>query len=465
MEQSTFSLVKIKQFLKKHTHTHDIFIKNGIEKGRMRAYNMHIIEVFYMRNAKKRFSFVSNVALVVMLVLVVISVATNLFISTNQTLRDIGYPGTFRALFDYSLYADGHPARFAGQILSNLVAYVYMFAALLLFVLSLALVKHDKGAKAKCAFIALLVLVPATLGLTGGMINFFGEGYRTLMELGGPNAAGLIGLTLATFALDFAYLFFAALSLFYGLRIAVKVNKGELVEEPEEQCCCGGHQETPEEKAAREEKEAADRVALLDDIRKIVREELNRLDRVVIAKEAPVVYARPKQEPAPAPAPAPKPAPAPVEEEEDDEKRKSAQRIPFAQKMVKAEKDLQDKYNELKNEILAYGAKSRVSISGDTFRLHRKAYVKITLVGKTLKVYFALDPRDFVDSPIPVADASDKASYEEVPALLKVKSNLSVKRAKELVAQAMEKDGIKKEQDADNHNWIRDLRAELKAKK
>ena len=408
-----------------------------------------------MRNAKKRFSFVSNVALVVMLVLVVISVATNLFISTNQVLREMGYPGTFRALFDYSLYADGHPARFAGQILSNLVAYVYMFAALLLFVLSLVLVKHDKVAKAKCAFIALLVLVPATFGLTGGIINFFGEGYGTLMALGGPNAAGMIGLTLATFALDLVYLVFAALSLFFGLRIAVKVNKGELVEEPEE-CCCGRHEETPEEKAAREEKEAADRVALLEDIRKIVREELNRLDRVVIAKEAPVVYTKPQPEPQPAPV---------EEEEEDDEKRKSAPRVPFAQKMVKADKDLQDKYNELKNEILAYGAKSRVSISGDTFRLHRKAYVKITLVGKTLKVYFALNPRDYVDSPIPVTDASDKASYEEVPALLKVKSNLSVKRAKELVAQAMEKDGVKKESDPEDHNWIRDLRAELRAKK
>ena len=133
--------------------------------------------------------------------------------------------------------------------------------------------------------------------------------------------------------------------------------------------------------------------------------------------------------------------------------------------MVKADKEIQDKYNEIKNEILAYGAKSRVSIACDTFRLHRKAYVKINLVGKTLKVYFALNPKHYEDSPIPVQDASDKVAYEEVPALLKVKSNLSVKRAKELVRQAMEKDGVEKENEAENHNWIRDLRAELRAKK
>ena len=51
-------------------------------------------------------------------------------------------------------------------------------------------------------------------------------------------------------------------------------------------------------------------------------------------------------------------------------------RIPFAERLVDAEKEMQDNYNELKNEILAYGVKSRISNSGDTFRLHRKTYIK-----------------------------------------------------------------------------------------
>lgn len=227
------------------------------------------------------------------------------------------------------------------------------------------------------------------------------------------------------------------------------------MDEEEQPCCCGEHKETLEEKAAREEKEAAERVKLLEDIRRIVREELDKLDRIVIAKEAPVV--RVKSEPKPEPKPEPVP--------EVEEKRSVAQRIPFAKKVVKADKEIQEKYNEIKNEILAYGAKSRVSIAGDTFRIHRKPYVKITLIGKTLKIYFALDPKDYEESPIPVSDSSDKASYEEVPALLKVRSDLSVKRAKMLVADAMAKDGIKKEAEPEEHNWVKDLRAELKAKK
>lgn len=422
-----------------------------------------------MKKEKQAFSKVSKAALVCLVILILVAGWTNIYIWMSPTLKDLGFPGTLSMLFDYSRYAGGaHGARFSGQLLSNLVAYVFMLAAVLLFVLSLALIKHNKVVKAKCAIIGLGVLIPATFGLTGGIINFIGEGIGTLLKLGGSSIAALLALVIVTFLLDIVYLVLATICLVKGIKTAVKVNRGELpAYEEEEECCCGRHEETPEEKAEREEREAAQRVALLEDIRKVVKEELEKLDKVVIAKSVPVVYVEaknptmvPKKE-----EPKPAPAPAPVKEEEEESKKKSAPRIPFAEKMVKADKELQDKYNEIKNEILAYGVNSRVSIACDTFRLHRKAYVKINIVGKTLKVYFALRPKDFVDSPIPVMDASDKVAYEEVPALLKVKSNLSVKRAKELVKLAMEADGIAKENVAEEHNWIRDLRADLRSKK
>ncbi|MBQ6920541.1 MAG: hypothetical protein IJQ72_01425 [Bacilli bacterium] len=420
-----------------------------------------------MKKEKQAFSKVSKAALVCLVVLVLVAGWTNIYIWMSPTLKQLGFPGTLSMLFDYSRYAGGaHGARFSGQLLSNLVAYVFMLAAVLLFVLSLVLIKHNKGVKVKCAILGLGVLIPATFGLTGGIINFIGEGIGTLLKLGGSSIAALLALVIVTFLLDIVYLVLATICLVKGIKTAVKVNRGELpaYEEEEESCCCR-HEETPEEKAEREEREAAQRVALLEDIRKVVKEELEKLDKVVIAKSVPVVYVEAKNPTMVPKKEEPKPAPAPVKEEEEESKKKSAPRIPFAEKMVKADKELQDKYNEIKNEILAYGVNSRVSIACDTFRLHRKAYVKINIVGKTLKVYFALRPKDFVDSPIPVMDASDKVAYEEVPALLKVKSNLSVKRAKELVRLAMEADGIAKENVAEEHNWIRDLRADLRSKK
>lgn len=405
-----------------------------------------------MKSRKKQFSRVSNAALIVLAVLLVTAAIANVTILMSGTIRNTNYPGTLVMLFDYSRYSTGHSARFLGQVLSNSLAYLFALIGVILFIVSLVVIKHDKKVKWKCALIALGLFVPATIGLTGGIINFIGEGMKVLFKLGGRGMAAIAIAMGLTFLFDFVYLVLAFVTLFKGIRTAVKINRGDIVEEPEEEKY-GRYEESPEEKALREEKEAADRVSLLEDIRKIVREELDKLDRVVIAKEVETskIVTPVKEE---------------VEEEEEDGSFKgiSAPRIPFAKKIVKADKDLQDKYNEIKNDILAYGAKSRISIGGDTFRIHRKPYVKITLVGKTLKVYYALNANEFVDSPIPVLDASDKASYVEVPALLKVRSNLSVKRAKELTRLAMEKDGFTQDKEVEDHNWLKDIRAELRKK-
>ena len=404
-----------------------------------------------MKDAKRKFSLVSNLAIIVLVFLVFVAGGANVAIYMCTPLREAGFPGTLNMLFDYSKYAQNHDARFLGQIISNAVAYFFMLMAIVLFILSLALIRHDKVAKAKSAVIALFLLLPATLGLTGGIVNFFGEGFKVLMSVGGNDAAIVLFAVLATFLLDIIYLVLAILSLVQGLKTAVKVNRGELKAEEDEEVVT--YKESQEEKIARQINEEADRAQLLEDIRQIVKEELNKLDKVVIAKE--VLVEKPVEK---------KVEPTLVEEESQEEKRKGAPRVPFAKKMVKADKEIQEKYNEIKSEILAYGAKARVSISGETFRVHRKPYVKITLVGKTLKVYYALKPSDFVDSPIPVIDSSDKVAYEEVPALLKVKSNLSVKRAKELAKLALEADGITRIKVPEEYNWVKDLRAELRKK-
>lgn len=117
-------------------------------------------------------------------------------------------------------------------------------------------------------------------------------------------------------------------------------------------------------------------------------------------------------------------------------------RIPFEERMQVASKELLDNYNELKNYILAFGVKSRISNSGDTFRLHTETYVKITIAGKGLKLYYALDPKTYADTTIPVGDVGHKGIYTEIPAVFKVKSPLSVKRAKLLVDDVMAKKGL-----------------------
>lgn len=221
-----------------------------------------------------------------------------------------------------------------------------------------------------------------------------------------------------------------------------------------------------------------------DDVRAIIVEELDkRFETLLKAQEEKRVEAvapieEKKAEPAASQAPtqtiviqvaqpveAKKEEPKPVEEktiepepvvEEADEGEEEADsdastetkekqkiiRIPFNERMLSADKETQGNYNELKAECLSYGLKSRLSNSGDTFRLHTKTYVKITIAGKGLKLYLALDPKEYANSPIPLHDAGAKNIYKEIPGVFKVKSALSLRRAKQLIADACEKDAL-----------------------
>lgn len=155
--------------------------------------------------------------------------------------------------------------------------------------------------------------------------------------------------------------------------------------------------------------------------------------------------------------PVKKPVEKPVEKkvEEPVEKAKII-RIPFEKRIHAADASLKANFNELKSDILAYGVKSRISNSGDTFRLHTKTYVKITIAGKALKLYFALDPKDYADSKMPLGNAGHKGIYSEIPLVFKVKSGLSVRRAKQLVADAMAKDGLV-QGEVVAHDWVKEI--------
>jgi uncharacterized membrane protein/ribosomal protein L19E len=198
--------------------------------------------------------------------------------------------------------------------------------------------------------------------------------------------------------------------------------------------------------------------------RTIVAQELDRKfpdGYVVKTAPAPVTPApAPVAQPAPAPvvvAPAPAPAPAPVVEPAPLPETPKIVRVPFANRLTDADKELKNNYNEIKAEAISYGLKSRVSNSGDTFRLHTKTYLKITIAGKGLKIYYAIDPKDYDNGPIPVKDASNKNIYKEIPGCFKVKSDLSVKRAKQLIADACGKDKLTQEA-VEPHNYAAELK-------
>ena len=137
-------------------------------------------------------------------------------------------------------------------------------------------------------------------------------------------------------------------------------------------------------------------------------------------------------------------------------------RISFYERIISLDQELLDDYNELKNELMSYGLKSRVSSTGDTFRLHRVTYCKMIFSGKKVKLYMHLNPADYKDSTIPFDDVSHKRSYAEIPFVFKVKSGLSLRRAKALIKEMMDKAGIAQEGEPKKvkyaENLIRDIK-------
>ena len=248
-----------------------------------------------------------------------------------------------------------------------------------------------------------------------------------------------------------------------------------------------------EEPEVEEEKPHRDEEAeLMEKIRQLIREELRNVNQPQPGVQfsaplivqyfngmgpapapAPVEEKKPEPEPEPEPQPEPEPvveepAPEPVPEpvlepvpEPAPAPAKEYERIPFEERITSADEEMKDHYNELKNEILAYGVKSRVSNSGDTFRLHRKTYIKLTIAGNSLKLYFALNPEDYKDTKIPVVDAGHKNIYADIPLVFKVKSGLSMKRCKQLIADVMAPDGLE-QGEVGKVNWVKEIAAEMK---
>ena len=188
-------------------------------------------------------------------------------------------------------------------------------------------------------------------------------------------------------------------------------------------------------------------------------------------EEQPVEEPQPEEAPVEEAQPEPvveEPAQEPVEEqpvvesapvEAPAEEKKPIIRIPFTERMINADEEMQKNYNELKNEILSYGVNSRVSNSGDTFRLHRVTYVKITIAGLSLKLYFALNPDDYKDSTLPIQNAGHKGIYAEIPLVFKVKSGLSMRRCKQLIQDLMDKNGLEQGEIKDI-DWVEQLKNE-----
>ena len=123
---------------------------------------------------------------------------------------------------------------------------------------------------------------------------------------------------------------------------------------------------------------------------------------------------------------------------------KRRKRVPFENKMRRADVDTRERYKFIVSELRQYDFNDRKSIPGETFSYKREKLIFITFSGSTLKIHFRLDPKDYEDSPIPVKDAGEAKKYEDVPLFLKIKSDLAARRALLLAQKVIEDNNVPK---------------------
>ena len=114
----------------------------------------------------------------------------------------------------------------------------------------------------------------------------------------------------------------------------------------------------------------------------------------------------------------------------------------FTAKLIQGDDRLKSYYSEIKNELMRYGVKSRVSWRYETFRKGRKLIARLAIRGKTLGVYLALDPKEYADTKYKVNDVSAVAKNAEVPLLYKIKNDRRCKYCRDLISAVMTSNGL-----------------------
>ena len=365
---------------------------------------------------------------------------------------EVGYK---TALFSWSLHWRG----LDGSKIS-IIQMIIMIIALVfcLFAVILALAKKQKS-KMLDGVIGFLEIGWASYllgfftGITGGLKNLNGKAW--------------LGLIPAIVFIAIAFFFFQLPAVF-GL---LKKKAAAPAEEPAEE---EKAEEEPKEEEPKEEEKAEEPVAEEKPEEEPVEEE--KAEEEPAPEEAPEEEAKPEEEPveeekAEEPVEEEKPEEEPKEEEPaeeenapaaaviaeeeaeeeaeegegDDEltKLRALKRVPFVEKLEVADDDIREKFEKLREYILAYGVHERESISGVGFNSGRKRIIFIGFAGKKLKVRYALDLADYEGSKIPV-EKDDAKKFETMPVAIRVQSDLSYRRAKKLVDDVMAKAGVEK---------------------
>ena len=118
----------------------------------------------------------------------------------------------------------------------------------------------------------------------------------------------------------------------------------------------------------------------------------------------------------------------------------------FGQKLRRATKEVKERYKTIVSHIK--NIENVREIESDhfrTFRLKNKPIAKITMKGKTLNVYLALNPNEYIDTKYIFEDVSHVKKYALYPMRVRLSSDRQVKWTCELIDKIMQGYLVKEE--------------------
>ena len=137
----------------------------------------------------------------------------------------------------------------------------------------------------------------------------------------------------------------------------------------------------------------------------------------------------------------------------------------YTAKLIQASDEAKDYYKELKNYILSYkDVSNRTSWHYESFNKGREQLFKFAIKGKTLCVFYQLDPTQVDNDKYKVEESTSK-KFEEVPCLYRIKNPRRCEYAKELIDMVMKKFQVEKgEPQNENYQYPYESREPLLAR-
>ena len=119
----------------------------------------------------------------------------------------------------------------------------------------------------------------------------------------------------------------------------------------------------------------------------------------------------------------------------------------FIARIIQSNDEYKQYYGEVKHALLSYKkVNSNVAWGAERFNKGRETIARMKIRGKTLCLYLALDPTAYKTSVYHHLDVSDNKSVAGTPMMVKIKSNLGVRKAIRLIDEMLfVRNGIKKE--------------------